>query len=145
MSSAFCTTCGICQGAPSSSNLFMLFVNDLIDYIRHRCLNEPIIEDMHALLHMDDTLILSTKRSLFEIKCNMMLDYFEENKLKLNLGKSCFLIVNGKNTDLKEPIMLKNGLLKYKSKITYLGLIFSDTGSITKDMKLNIESKRMLQ
>ena len=39
MSTEFCTTCGIRQGAPSSSNLFMLFVNDLIDYIQQRCIN----------------------------------------------------------------------------------------------------------
>ena len=142
MSTAFCTTCGIRQGAPSSSNLFMLFVHDLIDYIQQRCINEPVIDNMHTLLHMDDTLILSTQRSLFEMKCNLMLDYFEENKLKLNLGKSGFLFINGNNMDVKEPIMLKNGLLSYKSEITYLGLIFSDAGSMKKDMKLNMENKR---
>jgi len=130
MSTAFCTTCGIRQGAPSSSNLFMLFVNDLIDYIQQRCINEPVIDNMHTLLHMDDTLILSTQRSLFEIKCNLMLDYFEENKLKLNLGKSGFLFINENNMDVKEPIMLKNGLLSYKSEITYLGLIFRFMRSI---------------
>ena len=86
-------------------------MNDLIDYIQIRCECEPVIETMHALLHADETLILSTERPLFIKKGNFMLDYFEENKLKLNLGKSGYLIIKGKNKDTKESIYLKNGEL----------------------------------
>ena len=74
----FNTTCGIRQGAPSSSLLFLIFINDSIDYVRNRCVNEPLIEAMHALLHADDTLIVNTDRLLFKKKCNIMLDYFME-------------------------------------------------------------------
>ena len=141
-STAFCTTCGIRQGAPSSSFLFIAFIDDLINYIRDRCLREPLIDTMHALLHADDTLILSTERSLFITKCNIMLDYFEENKLKLNLGKSGYMIINGTNTDIKDSIWLKNGELFYKNEILYLGLLFSDSGNIGHDISLNIKKKR---
>ena len=71
-----------------------------------------------------------------------MLKYFEENKLKLNLDKSGYLIINGKHIDIKNLLYLDNGLLKYKSEIVYLGLIFSDTGKIGNDIKKNIQSKR---
>ena len=81
-----------------------MFIDDLIDYIRYSCTREPLIESMHVLLHADDTLILSTDRSLFIMKCNMMLEYFQENKLKLNLGKSGYLIINGKSINLKESL-----------------------------------------
>ena len=37
---------------------------------------------------------------------------------------------------------LNNGLLCYKNEIIYLGLIISVTGNISRDIKLNIESKR---
>ena len=66
-----------------------------------------------------------------------MLKYFEENKLKLNLDKSY-----GKHIDIKNSLYLENGLLKYKSEIVYLGLIFSDIGKIGNDIKKNIQSKR---
>ena len=132
----FSTSCGIRQGAPSSSCLFIVFINDLIDYIRNRCEFEPLIETMHVLLHADDTLILS---SLFIKKCNLMLKYFEENKLKLNLDKSGYLIINGKHIDIKNSLYLDNGLLKYTSEIVYLGLIFSDNGKIGNDIKKNIQ------
>ena len=141
-SSAFSTSSGIRQGAPSSSLLFIIFSNDLIDYIQIRCECEPLIETMHVLLHADDTLILSAERSLFIKKCNFMLDYFEENKLKLNLGKSGYLIIKGKNKDTKESIYLKNGELSYKKQIVYLGLLFSDTGIIKHDIDINIKSRR---
>ena len=133
---------GIRQGAPSSSCLFIVFINDLIDYTRNRCTREPLIESMHVLLHADDTLILSTDRSLIIKKCNMMLEYFQENKLKLNVGKSGYLISNGKSINPKKSLCLNNGFLCYKNEITYLGLIISDTGNISGDIKLNIESKR---
>ena len=138
----FSTSCGIRQGAPSSSWLFIVFIKNVIDHIRHRCVSEPLIEITHVLLHADDTLILSTDRSLFIKKCNSMLKYFEENKLKLNLGKSGYLIIHGKNIDIKSPIYLDNGLLNYKSEIVSLRLIFSDPGKIGNDIKLNIQSKR---
>ena len=98
-SSEFVTSSGIRQGAPSSSCLFILFINDIIDYIRDRCVSEPLIETMHVLLHADDTLIISTNRLLFTKKCNCMLQYFDENRLKLNLGKSGYLIINSKTND----------------------------------------------
>ena len=37
---------------------------------------------------------------------------------------------------------LKNGELCYKKQIVYLGLIISDTGIISKDINLNINSKK---
>ena len=43
-SPTFSTSCGIRQGAPSSSCLSIVFINDLIDYIRNRCEFEPLIE-----------------------------------------------------------------------------------------------------
>lgn len=140
-SAELCTSSGIRQGAPSSSWLFIIFINDLVDYIRARCVSGPLIELMHILLHADDTLILSTKRSLFIQKCNFILDYFKENKLKLNLGKSNYLIINGKNIE-KSMIILNNGPIEYSSVIKYLAYLISDTGKINNDVKLNVQSKR---
>ena len=111
----------------------------MIDYIRTRCVSESLIDAMHVLLHADDTLIISTNRMLFIQKCNFMLDYISS---RLNLRKSSYLIINGKNIDEKNDIILNNGPLEYKSEITYLGLLFSDKGNLNNDIKLNIQNKR---
>ena len=45
-------------------------------------------------------------------------------------------------TDVKESIFLRNGELNYKKQIIYLGLLFSDTGSISYDIHLNVSNRR---
>ena len=83
----FPTKRGIRQGAPSSSILFIVFINDLIGYMKAHCIPEDILDTPHVLLHADDTIIISTSENSFLQKCNMMLNYFADNKLRLNLGK----------------------------------------------------------
>ena len=62
MSDSFATSSGIRQGASSSVFLFILFINDLIDYMKQNCVEEPLIRMMHCLLH--DTVILSTNQKM---------------------------------------------------------------------------------
>ncbi len=142
MSDKFRTFAGIRQGAASSTLLFIGFIDDLVDFLENRCPREPFLDVLHCLLHADDTAIFSTDRQLFVDKCNNMLEYFDENELKLNLSKSAYLIINGKEADYKCPLTLRNGNLDYKSIVKYLGMKISDTGSIKGDVEINIESKR---
>jgi len=141
-STAFRTYTGIRQGAPSSVLLFIVFIDDLIDYLKTHCVEEPIIGILHCLLHADDTAVISTKRELFIKKCNTMLDYFHVNKLSLNLTKSSFMIINGKDNDPKVDLRTNSGILPYKSTVVYLGAIISDTGNLMSDVDKHTESKR---
>ena len=140
-SSKFNTSCGIRQGAPSSALLFIAFINDLIDFVQDRCIPEAIIDVMHILLHADDTIVLSTEEDLFVRKCNVMIEYFRINKLKLNLGKSGFTCIGG-NADSTHNLMLDNGSLQYKHQLKYLGILISDTGSVKEDVKNYVIRKR---
>ena len=74
-----------------------------------------------------------------------MLEYFKENSLSLNLSKSAYLTINGKECDPKNTIKLNNGILEYKSKVTYLGAIISDGGNLKCDVKLYTEGHRALK
>ena len=141
-SDAFRTHSGIRQGAPSSVLLFIFFMDELVSHLQQHCIEEPLIRTMHCLLHADDTAILSTDRELFIRKCNAMVDYFDENSLKLNLKKSAFLIINGRADDIKEDIQLNSGTLPYRSSVVYLGAVVSDTGNITYDIDKFIAAKR---
>ena len=86
-SKKFQTFTGIRQGAASSAVLFIAFINDLVGYLKDRCQPEPTLDTLHCLLHADDTTTLSTRRDLFILTCNVMIDYFRENSLSLNLSK----------------------------------------------------------
>ena len=141
-STKFDTKCGIRQGAPSSSLLFVVFINDLIDYVKERCIPEAIIDTIHTLLHADDTLIISTREDLFLKKCNIMLEYFAHNKLKLNLGKSGYLVITADKHKRKPKLQLNKGDVKYKQVMKYLGILISDRGNVMKDVDLFVEEKK---
>ena len=140
-SNKFRTYCGVRQGAASSALLFIGFIDDIVVYLDQRCSPEPLLDTLHCLLHADDTAILSLDRKLFMNKCNHMLDYFCENSLSLNLAKSGFLVINGSENDRKD-LQLKNGILEYKSVLTYLGVKISDSGDIKQDIESFIDGKR---
>ena len=106
----FRTFSGIRQGAASSVLLFIAFIDDLIDYLKEHCYTEPILGNLHCLLHADYTVIVSTNRELFIQKCNLMLDYLDTNSLSLNLSKSGYIIINGKKGIGQGDILLKNGI-----------------------------------
>ena len=72
---------------------------------------------------------------IFLHKCNEAINFFRKNKLNLNIDKSCFLIINPKKEDRRSCIILNSGVLNYKSKFDYLGVIVSDTGILKEDVK----------
>ena len=57
------------------------------------------------------------------------------------IKKSAFLIINGKKRK-KRDLTLKNGTLEYKSTVTYLGAIISDTGNLIHDVDQYLKGKR---
>ena len=71
--SAFDTFTGIKQGASSSVILFIAFMDDIIDHLKEKCVDEPVLRNLHCLLQADDALILSTNRKLFPNKCNNLI------------------------------------------------------------------------
>ena len=112
-------------------------MDGLFTYLSSLCTFEDVTKSLHALIHADDTLIISTDRNLFFKKCNCMMDHFEVNILKLNLLKSSYLIINVSNTDHKCNIHLNKGVTYKKSQI-YLGVIVSDCGLLKKDVKKDV-------
>ena len=132
---------GVRQGAASSVLLFNAFMDGLFQHLERKCSIETLIHTIHALIHADDTIILSTSREKFIYKCNETVHFFQSNKLNLNIDKSAFLIINPKSNDRKSSIVLNSGVLKYNSSFEYLGVIISDTGLLKEDMRRYVEKK----
>ena len=141
LSEIFQTHTGIKQGAPSSVTLFLIFMDGFIAVLREKCVEETIIENLHILLHADDTIVLSTKRDLFIEKCNILIAAFTAKKLSLNIGKSGFMVINPSNPLDRVDIKLAKGWLCYTKVFVYLGVTFSDQGTIAEDIRLHVESK----
>ena len=117
-------------------------MDGLFLFLRRYCSSEQLMKDVHTLIHADDTIIISTELNKFVIKCNHMMDYFVENSLTLNLDKSSYFFINPTKIDRKVDLEIKDGYLKYKPIIRYLGVIVSDKGSSKHDISLFIKEKR---
>ena len=141
LSDVFQMYTGIKQGAASSVILFIAFLDDIIDYLKEKCVSEPLLDDLHCLLHADDTLLLSTNRDLFIQKCDVLIELFHGKKMSLNYKKSGYMIINGNRDDLKCDLKIKTGFLKYRRSQTYLGAIFSDSGVLRDDVSLFLTEK----
>ena len=100
-SDTFTTFSGITQGSAPSVLLFLVF-----PFLRQCCSREVLITDCHTLIHADDTIVISTSRASFILKCNHMIDYFNTNKLSLNLDKSSYLIIMPKEFDRRVNIYI---------------------------------------
>ena len=142
LSEVFQTYTGIRQGAPSSVILFIVFLDDIISRLKDRCDPEPILRDLHCLLHADDTVIISTNREQFIHKCNVLLEILKEKKMLLNYKKSAYFIINGDpDVDIKCALKLNSGWLVYKALQKYLGTLFSDSGVLKDDVSLFLDGK----
>ena len=117
-------------------------MDGLISFLQDNCIQEPILNIIHCLLHADDTIVISTDRETFVRKCNLMLQYFDENRLSLNFSKSKYMIINAKETDLKCDIELNTGKFEYCHEYVYLGAVITDTGSIAYDIERYVGLKR---
>ena len=96
------TLSGIRQGSASSVLLLILFMDGLFPFLRQHCSNKRLFKNFHALVHADDTIIISTQLDQFISKCNYMMDYFVSNNLSLNIDNSSYFIIYPTNTDHSE-------------------------------------------
>ena len=141
LSKVFNIYTGIKQGASSSVILFIAFMDNVIDTLKEKRINEPLLNDLHCLLHADDTLTMNTSRELVITKCNTLIKAFEKKKMSLNFKKSGYFINNGKSKDIRCHLKLSNGWLIYRRKQKYLGAIFSDSGFIKQDVSTYLNDK----
>ena len=105
------------------------------------CPVEPLIGQLHCLLHADDTLVLGTDRDLFIKKCNILMDLFHLKKMTINFKKSGYMIINGNKRNIKYNLRLKTGFLTYRQSHKYLGVIITDCGIVKDDVKSFLAEK----
>ena len=116
-------------------------MNDCIVEFLDICIDEIVIGNLHILLHADDTVLLGTERSSFVSKCNNLINTFTVKRMSLNIGKSGFMIINSSDIRDRSAIKLENGWLKYRGEFVYLGVMFTDSGSVHNDLELHARSK----
>jgi len=133
----FNTSVGVRQGGSTSCSLFTIFTNPLIRAIK-RCESDGFLQNLHMLMFMDDTVILSTTREGLVRKIRILLDYCQEYSMMINPTKTKFIAMN---TQQYQPIEIGGHMFNRCSTYEYLGAIISER-NINEELKLHAKAKQ---
>ena len=122
-------TIGVRQGAPSSCLLFIIYIDEMVKMIKRAIGNDGFLGMLHALLLMDDTILLATTRDMCEAKLKIVLQYSNEFGMGINVKKTKFFVINGSEHD-KIPIQVDSVKICYSPSYLYLGAWFTESGKM---------------
>ena len=91
--------------------------------------NDGFLGMLHALLLMDDTILLATTRDMCEAKLKVVLQYGNEFGMGINVKKTKFFVINGSEHD-KIPIQVDSVKICYSPSYLYLGAWFTESGKM---------------
>ena len=128
------TNTGVKQGSPSSGFLFTFFINPLVNRLKQIGADD-FIYDLHALLMMDDSVIMATTREQFLLKIDILLKFCEDHGMEINELKTKFMIINHVEEDKADIIARPNLTIKYTRMYIYLGAVVLDDGNMANIMK----------
>ena len=127
---------GVRQGAPTSCLLFVIYIDKMIKMMKERVEDDEFLGALHALLLMDDTVIIATSRDMCQRKLEVLLDFCLEYGMTINEKKTKFFVINGGEMD-KQPLRVENLTVGYSTKDLYLGAWFTDVGDMKSVLKLH--------
>nr|XP_034833588.1 uncharacterized protein LOC117990235 [Maniola hyperantus] len=130
--------CGVRQGGLTSSGLFNLYVNQLIERLSGAgvgCSIDGV--SMNNLSYADDMVLLSPSVGGLRKLLQLCEEYAGMNGLSYNSNKSVFLVFRGKNkiTTFKPKIQLCGNPLKQVTEFKYLGHVVTDSLRDDSDME----------
>ena len=79
---------GVRQGSPSSCLLFVIYIDEMVRMIKNTVSEDGFLGGLHALLLMDDTVIVATSRVNCEAKLKASIDYCNEYGMGINVKKT---------------------------------------------------------
>lgn len=131
---------GVRQGSPTSCLLFVIFMNELIKMLKESCAPDGFLGWLHALVLMDDTVLLSTSREGMIRKIRILKNFCNEYGMTMNQGKTKFFVISGTKDDM-EPLHVDGMVISSCTHYVYLGSPFTSDGSVTSALRVHAKSK----
>lgn len=129
------------QGESLSPKIFTLFLDDIVDHVKSAVASSIFIghHDIDLLLFPDDIALVALSAKDLQVKICAIRNYFEQNNLKVNLGKTKVIVFRRRRPlpDLK--FYWKEEKIEIVDQYTYLGIIFHYSG------KFNIACSHFLK
>ena len=130
---------GVKQGGPMSCLLFVIYLNVLAVMIKALG-NDSYLNDIHALMLMDDTVLLATTREKMIEKFTVLMNFCKKYGMFINELKTQMMVINGKKKD-RLDFTVHNITVKHTTSYVYLGSPFTENGKIQDVIKLHVKSR----
>ena len=117
---------GVKQGDPSSSLLFMMFVNDIISNINTNLEGIFSVDEVQLflMLYADDQVLFSTSPTSLQLMLNDVETYCNAWGLKINVARTKVLIFEKGNFYTYYDFYLYGEKLEIVTSFKYLGIYF---------------------
>lgn len=118
---------GVLQGETLSPILFTIFIEDLIDHLEKSKIPGLLLGKIivHVLMYADDIVLLASNAIYLQSKIDLLVNYFKENELKVNLGKTKVVIFRNRNKLRVIPnFFWAEDEIEVVDSYTYLGVPF---------------------
>ena len=133
------STIGVKQGGPMSCLLFIIYLNVLAVMLK-LIGNDSFLMDVHALMLMDDTVLLATSRKKMIEKFTILMDFCIKYGMVVNDIKTNLMVINGVKKD-RESFVVYNVTVKHTTSYVYLGSPFTENGNMNCVLKLHVKTR----
>ncbi|KAI5742578.1 hypothetical protein M8J77_008802 [Diaphorina citri] len=120
---------GLMQGLGISPLLYILFISDLVEYLKQNGVNGVTVDStfrMIALMYADDLVLLAESDEEMQNMLNVFHRYCQEKQLVVNVDKTKIMIFRRKGrVSKKYKFTMGRDTLEIVSQYIYLGVLFT--------------------
>ena len=133
------STIGVKQGGPMSCLLFVIYLNVLALLLKLFG-NDSFLGNVHALMLMDDTVLMASSRELIIEKFGTLMVFCRNYGMLVNKVKTKLMVINGCKKD-RENIIVDNVIVEHTTSYIYLGSPFTENASMGSVLELHAKIK----
>ena len=119
--------------------LFVIYLNVLALMLKAFG-NDSFLLDVHALMLMDDTVLLATSRSKIIEKFSTLMEFCKKYGMKINELKTKLMVINGIEADRRD-FRVEGVTVKHATSYIYLGSPFTEDANLKSVIELHVKSR----